>query len=348
MQNMTRLSKAAAALLDRKHAKHGLAGRLVAASTAAVLLLPAASAHFATHNTVLAASPAKANVRAKDADLTIPEGSSVGRSIRVNIRDTATLESRIHRHYAGVELSANPQTPIPNLIIDNLPHDFAQVMPIAKRKQLFVQSVLPLILLVNEKLKQQRARLQALSVQESTAPDDQRWIADLASRYGLINADQPKPYVPSQMAKKLLLNIDVIPVSLALSQAAAESGWGRSRFARQGNALFGQWTEDGERGLLPLQRDSDKRHFVRAFPDLLSSVDSYMRNLNSHPAYSDFRAARAVTRRLYRPFDSVYLAGYLNAYSERGRAYIDELRTIIRVNKFNALDNSKLHRPTAI
>ena len=322
---------------------------LATVGVAAVLLLPSNQSQLGTQNAALTAQQ-KPTMTPSTRRLIASFGSTqlAALGIRIRVRDTAALESSIMHHYAGVNVHADPHRPIPNVFVDHLPGDFAQVMPVDKRKQLFVQSVLPLVLLVNAKIEAIRGRLQSLAAQQTLSADDQVWIMALQERYGLSRGVAHSGAVRPDAAKKLLLHIDIIPVSLALSQAAAESGWGRSRFARQGNALFGQWTEDGERGLLPLNRDQDKRHFVRAFPNLLASVDSYMRNLNSHPAYHDFRVARAGARQRNLPLNSLFLVGYLSAYSERGHVYIEELRTIIRVNKFSALDNSRLRNQTAI
>ena len=133
-----------------------------------------------------------------------------------------------------------------------------------------------------------------------------------------------------------------MPPSLALAQAAEESGWGTSRFARKGNAVFGQRTWRSGRGMVPLRREDGKRHEVVAFNALRASVDAYLRNLNSHPAYGEFRRLRAEARALDRAVSVPALVGTMTRYSERGADYLRTILAIIRVNRFAAYDRARL------
>jgi Bax protein len=136
--------------------------------------------------------------------------------------------------------------------------------------------------------------------------------------------------------------VDVVPVSLALAQAAIESGWGTSRFARQGNAIFGQWTSQDGKGLVPSARPEGKTHKVRSFDRLSESVEAYLLNLNTHRAYRDFRTLRQQSRNSgERPKGEVLATG-LEAYSEKGEEYVDLLRDMIRVNRLAAFDDAIL------
>ena len=119
--------------------------------------------------------------------------------------------------------------------------------------------------------------------------------------------------------------MDEIPVSLALAQAAKETGWGTSRFALEGNALFGQWTWSGE-GLRPKESDKNEGHKVMKFNVLQASVRAYQRNLNTHSSYIDFRKARAELRDNGKPLDSLILAEYLDKYAETGDKYVEVLK----------------------
>jgi uncharacterized FlgJ-related protein len=140
----------------------------------------------------------------------------------------------------------------------------------------------------------------------------------------------------------LLERVDIVPVSLALSQAAEESGWGTSRFAAEGNALFGQWTWGGE-GIKPeQQRAALGDHRIAAFESPLQSVMAYMHNLNTHPAYAELRAMRARLRREGQPIRGRKLAEALTKYSERGQAYVDSLHAIMSVNHLDAADEAHL------
>lgn len=145
---------------------------------------------------------------------------------------------------------------------------------------------------------------------------------------------------PRALVRELMRRVDVVPMSLILAQAANESAWGTSRFAREGNNIFGQWCFDEGCGLVPERRPSDASHEVRAFGSVQGSVRAYLRNLNTHPSYAEMREMRADMRAEGRPLDSIVLARGLTRYSERGMAYVSELQDIIRVNRLNALDRS--------
>ena len=135
--------------------------------------------------------------------------------------------------------------------------------------------------------------------------------------------------------------MDEIPVSLAIAQAAKQTGWGTSRFAQKGNALFGQWTWSGE-GLKPKEADENKGHKVMKFNVLQASVRAYQRNLNTHSSYKAFRKARAELRDLDKPLDSIVLSKYLNKYAETGNQYVEVIQKIILQNKLKDFDDAKL------
>jgi uncharacterized FlgJ-related protein len=144
----------------------------------------------------------------------------------------------------------------------------------------------------------------------------------------------------ADMIDDLLYQVDVVPPGLALGQAAYESGYGTSRFAVEGNSLFGQWTYKGD-GIVPgKQRKSLGNHQIKAFDWPFDSVRGYFINLMSHPAYEDFRRLRAERRAAGEPMDSLALADGLLKYSERGQEYVDSLKSMIRVNKLNIADNA--------
>ena len=159
-------------------------------------------------------------------------------------------------------------------------------------------------------------------------------LNEIKAQYRMQDSDLPLP----ELLDELLVRVDVIPVSLALAQAANESAWGTSRFAREGNNIFGQWCFDEGCGLIPGQRAQDASHEVRAFASVEASVRAYFRNLNTNPTYEYLRELRAQMRMKGKPLDSRALAQGLLRYSERGHVYISELHDIIRVNDLLALD----------
>ena len=152
--------------------------------------------------------------------------------------------------------------------------------------------------------------------------------------------------VPSRDLSILKVRLDEIPVSLAIAQAAKETGWGTSRFAQEGNALFGQWTWSGE-GLKPKDAEKNEGHKVMKFNVLQASVRAYQRNLNTHSSYKDFRQARAKLRDQGKNLDSLLLVEFLDNYAETGNQYVEVLKKIIKQNNLKDFDDAKL-LPTSI
>ena len=226
---------------------------------------------------------------------------------------------------------------VPRVILAGVPDDLRAVGHVREKKMLFFKVVLPLILRVNEEIARDRGRLAAidgtLAGGGEPSAADKAWLVALAKRYRIDEID----------TKKLLIRVDAIPVSLALAQAAEESGWGSSRFAREGNALFGQWTYSTvDKGITPKNRDKAKKHRVRAFGNLIESVRAYARNLNTNKVYGNFRRIRANRRLQGHKPEGAVLAGTLTNYSERGQAYVDGIRAIIDANDLGGLDTAKL------
>ncbi len=228
---------------------------------------------------------------------------------------------------------------VPRVFVSPLPRDLKSVRPASERKKLFVQAVLPQVLLVNELVLASRQRLLALRdgvVAGSLGRRDRQWLADLKGRYRVDGDD----------FDELMRRVDAVPVPLALAQAAIESGWGTSRFAREGNALFGQWTWARRGGLVPKQRDEGASHSIRAFRQVADSVSAYVRNLNTHPAYARFRKVRAAIRGAGGQLDSITLSTTLDRYSQRGAAYVADIRDIIRRNRLGRFGTARLTERT--
>ena len=231
---------------------------------------------------------------------------------------------------------------VPRLFLASLPQDLRHQPRADLRKTTFIKSTLPLILHVNELILQDRSHIVALRDQIAEGrvlgQRDRLWLEETADRYGAKNADPAA----------LLAHVDIIPPSLAIAQAAEESGWGTSRFAREGNALFGQRAYKAhKKGIVPRKRADGKTFRVRAFDHLIDGVKSYAHNLNSHPAYRAFREARAKMRAEHGAVDGYNLAGALLRYSERGADYVKTIRVIMRANTLRAFDGAKLGRSVA-
>jgi len=212
-----------------------------------------------------------------------------------------------------------------------LPNEIKMIESTKKRKEFFIQIVLPLILKENNNIRVDRKRLFSIINKSNNSDLEKKWLAKKYKQYG----------IPSKDLSTLKIRMDEVPVSLALAQAAKETGWGTSRFALEGNALFGQWTWSGE-GLRPKESDKNEGHKVMKFNVLQASVRAYQRNLNTHSSYKDFRKARAELRDNGKPLDSLILAEYLDKYAETGDKYVEVLKKIIAQNSLKDFDDAKL------
>ena len=215
--------------------------------------------------------------------------------------------------------------------IDLLPSEIKSIENVKKRKELFIQIVLPLILEENKKIKIERKTLFSILNKNSNSEEERNWLKSKFKQYGVVNSD----------LTTLKIRMDEIPVSLAIAQAAKETGWGTSRFAQQGNALFGQWTYDGD-GIKPAGAEAGENHKVMKFKILRASVRAYQRNLNTHKSYRKFRKVRAIQRDVYGSLNSLELAMYLDAYAATGTDYIKVLKKIIEQNKLTDFDDAKI------
>lgn len=205
-------------------------------------------------------------------------------------------------------------------------------LPVKQQKDNFVAIVLPLILAANEEIAQRRS-----AVLRAADGGD----ADTLERWAKLYRVKTDGKSFEQIKAEILLRADFIPVSLALAQAAIESGWGTSRFAQQGNALFGQWAWQASAGIKPAQA-SNSRAVVRSFPNLFGSVRAYMHNLNTHASYASFRERRKIMRGRSRADLGYQLAHHLDSYAEIGTVYVDKLQTLIRTNEFGRFETAKL------
>jgi Bax protein len=212
-----------------------------------------------------------------------------------------------------------------------LPEEIKTIENTKKRKDFFIQIILPLIIKENNNIKLDRATLFKIINKNNNTNLEIDWLEKKYKQYG----------VKSKDLSTLKIRMDEIPVSLAIAQAAKETGWGTSRFAQEGNALFGQWTWSGE-GLKPKKAEKGKNHKVMKFNVLQASVRAYQRNLNTHSTYKEFRKARAEFRDLNKPLNSIKLSKYLNKYAQTGNQYVEVIQKIIKQNKLEDFDDAKL------
>ncbi|MCK0069543.1 glucosaminidase domain-containing protein [Kordiimonas laminariae] len=232
---------------------------------------------------------------------------------------------------------------VPRVYLTRLPDILPNIPNANEKKRLFMSAMLPIILRSNELIIADRGRLLTLRDKIEQKNDlsgaENDWLAKTAKKYRVKLDKMPSV----QSIDALLYKIDVVPVSLAIAQAAIETGWGTSKFAQQCNALFGQWTWDqNDDGCVPGAREEGKTHRIKKFNYLLDSVSSYMTNLNRHASYAELRRRRAELREHSLILTGAALAPALLEYSERGTDYVNDLLSIINYNELGGLDNAAL------
>ena len=209
--------------------------------------------------------------------------------------------------------------------------DLDNLQSVKLKKETFIKIVLPLIVAENEKILDDRERLKTLVGKKFTSDIEKQWLRQKLLEYKVKKSD----------LKELMFRMDMIPVSIALAQAAKESGWGTSRFALEGNAIFGQWTWDGQ-GIAPLKRDGDKNHKILKFPILRASVKAYKNNLNTHKSYFKFREKRKQLRDKNKSITGLSLTDTLKNYAQTGSEYTKILNQIITQNNLSDFEPVKL------
>lgn len=237
---------------------------------------------------------------------------------------------------------------VPRVYVSDVPDRWrdrtAKQISVADKKRLFFRLMAPIVLRINEIITADRTRakelMERLALGQGVSPDDETWLRQLAARYKVIKSASAD--FDSDSYPELLSRVDVIPASLSLAQAASESGWGTSRFAAEGNSLFGQWTWGA--GLTPKEQRTEAMgdHRVAAFGTTGEAAYAYALNLNTQAAYRDLRLKRADLRRRNLRISGAVLVGTLVRYSERGQAYVDDLKNIMTQNRLADADDAYL------
>ena len=262
------------------------------------------------------------------------------------------LMERLQQENWWGEVNRDEQLTVPHLIITRIHPAWRIVapdLPVPQKKAIFYRLMLPLVMHANELVMDRREKLirgrEALAAGEELTQDQLDQLRQAVVLLRVMNEEEAAALTASSpelttIVDDLLYRLDVVPAGLALGQAAYESGYGTSRFAADGNALFGQWTYGGG-GMAPENKRKEKGNYgVAAFDWPFDSVRGYFLNLMSHPAYEDFRRLRAELRAAGEPFSSLRLADGLVRYSERGQEYVDSLKGMIRVNGLDIADNA--------
>ncbi len=255
----------------------------------------------------------------------------------------------LNRYFSEVDYRWNGlEQGIPPIIVKTLPEDLHRIPRISIRKKIFFMSLLPMVLLENEEIRKKRERLQDILDRseswDSMEASEQLFLEILGEEYHL----EPDRQDMLRSLEELLRRVDILPPSLVLAQAANESGYGTSRFARLGNNLFGEWTHIQGTGIVPLNRPAGTSHEVRRFESVHGSLISYMKNLNTHGAYRSLRDIRYQLRRKGKYPNGMDLAHGLVLYSSRRGEYVREIRFMIRANNLSRLADASLRFPPSV
>jgi len=218
------------------------------------------------------------------------------------------------------------------VFLSKLPTGIAKIDNIGDRKKLFIKVILPLVIYENNKILEDRNYLHQISSEKSLNEQETIWLDKKFKEYKVKAGD----------IEELKKRMDVIPSSLAIAQAAYETGWGTSRFAMEGNSLYGARTWKKGKGIVPNDRGEEKKFEVLRFKIIRASISSYKKNLNTHQSYNEFREARAIQRKEKNRVLGLELSQYLNKYSEIGDIYVQRLKKIIEQNSLTDFDESVL------
>ena len=253
-------------------------------------------------------------------------------TVSLNAETTSNLFDDLGYDLKGVRAGQK----VKPIYLTKLPRDLKYLGDTKKKRELFIKIVLPLILSENEKIQDDREKLFKILSKNFNTVGERVWLKRRFKEYKIEDRD----------LAKLKMRIDIIPVSIALAQAANESGWGTSRFALEGNALFGQWTWS-KKGISPKNKDPDQSHKILQFQILKASVRAYKNNLNTHNAYQEFREVRAKLRQSGTKITGLALIPYLKNYAAIGEKYVAIIENIIVNNSLTDFDKANL-LPTKI
>ena len=255
------------------------------------------------------------------------EGIGTEDSISLNAETTIILFEELEYNLEDIRKGQR----VKPVYFTKLPRDIKTLGDTKEKKELFIKIVLPLILNENQKIIDDRKKLFRIINNKYNSLGEKTWLKRKFRQYKIENSD----------LAELKLRMDIVPASIAIAQAAKESGWGTSRFALQGNALFGQWTY-GKKGIEPLEKDNTKNHKILGFQILSASVKAYKNNLNTHKVYSKFRDERAKLRQKNHKIIGPDLTKYLEKYAETGEQYIKIVELIIEQNSLTDFDDATL------
>lgn len=220
------------------------------------------------------------------------------------------------------------------IFLSKLPTGIKNINNIGERKKLFIKVILPLIIFENNKILDDRDNLSQIYREKTLNENELAWLKSKFKEYG----------IKDENIEELKIRMDIIPPSLAIAQAAYETGWGTSRFAMEGNSLYGVRTWTKGRGIVPNKRTEEEKFEVLSYKIIRASISSYKKNLNTHQSYKEFREMRNQQRKKLRTISGLELSRYLTKYSEIGYQYVDRLKKIIEQNSLMDFDDAILSR----
>ena len=223
------------------------------------------------------------------------------------------------------------QKKVKPIYFTQFPKDLDEIKDTRLKKETFIKIVLPLVVAENEKILDDKIKLKKIISKKTTTEKEKSWLRLKLREYKVKNSDF------AELDKRM----DIIPVSIALAQAAKESGWGTSRFALEGNAIFGQWTWTGQ-GIEPLNKGKHEGHKILRFPILRASVKAYKNNLNTHKGYAEFREKRSTYRKRNKSIKGLNLTDTLDRYAQTGKEYTEILEQIIKQNNLSDFESVQL------
>ena len=248
-------------------------------------------------------------------------------TVSLNAETTLNLFNDLGYDLKGVRAGQK----VKPIYLTKLPKDLKTLGDTKTKRELFIKIVLPLILDENNKIAEDRKKLFKILGKDFNTAGERVWLKRRFKEYKIEDKD----------FSKLKMRMDIIPVSIAIAQAANESGWGTSRFALEGNALFGQWTWS-KKGISPKNKDPNQSHKILQFQILKASVRAYKNNLNTHNAYKEFREVRAQLRQEGKQIIGSDLTKYIKNYAAIGEKYVAIIDDIIEKNSLTDFDKANL------
>ena len=269
----------------------------------------------------------KKQAKKEKSEIEIEEETNYDNTISLNAETTLNLFDDLGYDLKGVRAGQK----VKPIYLTKLPKDLKTLGDTRQKRDLFIKILLPLILDENKKITEDRKKLFKILGKNFNTAGERVWLKRRFKEYKIEDQD----------LAQLKMRMDIIPVSIALAQAANESGWGTSRFALEGNALFGQWTWS-KKGISPKNKDPNQSHKILQFQILKASVKAYKNNLNTHNAYKEFREVRAQFRQENKQITGLDLTKYLKNYASIGEKYVKILEDIITNNSLTDFDKAKM------